>query len=109
LLQLVKKADALFHLEEHLFHYTPKTLGMLLQATGFGPIMDRVAEPFFFGRGLNDIGKRLALLSVKTVFRMTGCNFGGILMYARKAKNTSPDGTSKARISIRTHGNEVVT
>jgi 2-polyprenyl-3-methyl-5-hydroxy-6-metoxy-1,4-benzoquinol methylase len=86
LLRLVNKGQGMLHLDEHLFHYTPKTLGMLLEATGFEPAVYRVAEPFFFGRRLSDIGKRIALFGVRVVFRLTGFNFGGILMVARKAE-----------------------
>jgi 2-polyprenyl-3-methyl-5-hydroxy-6-metoxy-1,4-benzoquinol methylase len=89
LLGLVSKAEGMFHLDEHLFHYTPKTLARLLEATGFELTMQRVAEPFFFNRGLSDVAKRLALFSVQAVLRLTGVNLGGILVYARKATSNS--------------------
>jgi 2-polyprenyl-3-methyl-5-hydroxy-6-metoxy-1,4-benzoquinol methylase len=84
LLQLVNRGQGMLYLDEHLFHYTPKTLAMFLEAAGFEPTVHKVAEPFFFGRRLSDIGKRLALSGVRVVFRLTGFNFGGILMCARK-------------------------
>jgi 2-polyprenyl-3-methyl-5-hydroxy-6-metoxy-1,4-benzoquinol methylase len=86
LLRLVNRGEGMLHLDEHLFQYTPKTLAMFLEATGFEPAVYRVAEPFFFGRRLSDVGKRIALFGVRVVFRLTGFNFGGILMVARKAE-----------------------
>jgi 2-polyprenyl-3-methyl-5-hydroxy-6-metoxy-1,4-benzoquinol methylase len=86
LLGLVNKTQGALHLDEHLFHYTPKTLAMLLEAVGLEPTVHRVAEPFFFGRRPSDVGKRLALFGVQVIFRLTGFNFGGILMYARKSR-----------------------
>jgi hypothetical protein len=56
----------------------------LLKATGFEVMAHQVAAPFIRGQGVKILGKRFALYSVQVVFRLTGVNFGGILIYARK-------------------------
>lgn len=83
-LRLVKMGEGMLHLDEHLFHYTPKTLVKLLEVTGFSPIVHGVAEPFIRGDGTIAVLKRLAFLGFRAAFRLTGKNIGGIFMCARK-------------------------
>jgi hypothetical protein len=86
LLGLVNKAKGMWHLDEHLFHYTAGTLTRMLELTGFEPMVQMVAKPFYLGQGVRDAGKQLVSSGVRMIFRLTGLNLGGILVYARKAK-----------------------
>jgi 2-polyprenyl-3-methyl-5-hydroxy-6-metoxy-1,4-benzoquinol methylase len=84
LLRRLGRDARVMHLGEHLFQYTEETLAKLLRATGFEIILEQVAAPFDRGSWLRSVAKKLAAHALRLIHFLTGRNFGGLLLIARR-------------------------
>jgi len=84
LMQLRTGQPGPIHAHEHLYQYTPKTLKLLLRRAGFEFFLEQLASPFMVSGSLTNLTKRVAWVGVNTIFRLTGINLGGIMIFSRK-------------------------
>jgi len=80
-LMATRKAPSV-HPHEHLFHYEPRHVKRLLLKTGYQPLNQEVASPFMMPGSKANVPKRIAKAGATLLFRATGVNVAGILMYA---------------------------
>lgn len=71
------------HPDEHLCHFSQHTLRAMLGQTGFKVIGETVMAPFTLGGKLSSVGKTGAFALARLLFRLTGVNWGGLLVLAQ--------------------------
>jgi 2-polyprenyl-3-methyl-5-hydroxy-6-metoxy-1,4-benzoquinol methylase len=92
LLSLLGRKQNVFHLEEHLQHFSLKTLGRMLTETGFSVVEELVAKPFDV-RGSPAHGKKsIAYYLLSLLFSLTGRNLGGLMVIAKKKAKSAHSG-----------------
>lgn len=73
------------HPQEHLFHYTPATLGTMLDRGGFALLRLDIGRPFSHGGALTRLAKSSAYVAVCALRALTGLHLGGIEAICRRA------------------------
>jgi hypothetical protein len=71
------------HPQEHLFHYTPRSLTRILQACGFDVLRIDVGRPFASSRVARQVLKQAAYWAACAMKLSTGIHLGGIEVLAR--------------------------
>lgn len=90
ILRFLGKPQCVFHLEEHLQHFSVQTLGRMLMQAGFSVVEELVAKPFDIrGRVPSRVQKKVAYYLVSLLFLVTGQNLGGLMVIAKKASKSS--------------------
>jgi 2-polyprenyl-3-methyl-5-hydroxy-6-metoxy-1,4-benzoquinol methylase len=79
---------SMLHPQEHLFQYTNRTLGQMLQACGFEVVRVDVGRPFAARRWTKQVVKAAAYWSTCALKAVTGIHLGGLEIIARA--NSSP-------------------
>ena len=87
LAQIITGTVASVHPHEHLHQFTSETLRAFLLKTGFEFISEHTASPYVTQGTVLNYTKRLCKLAASTLFKLTGINVAGILMFGRKAKS----------------------
>ena len=76
------------HPQEHLFHFTPRSLWALLEKAGFEVVDLDVGCPFVRPRGVRRWLKMAAYHAVRALWAATGIHLGGIEAIARRVELT---------------------
>ncbi|NQU22870.1 MAG: class I SAM-dependent methyltransferase [Candidatus Nealsonbacteria bacterium] len=71
------------HPQEHLFHFTPRTLATMLTAAGFEPPDLDVGHPFMHGGPAKRTIKKTAYYAARFLRATTGLHLGGLEAVAR--------------------------
>lgn len=89
-IRLLEGGQNALHLEEHLQHFSLRTLGRMLMHSGFSVVEELVAKPFDIrGRVLSRVQKTIGHYLASLLFFITGHNLGGLLVIAKKTSESS--------------------
>jgi 2-polyprenyl-3-methyl-5-hydroxy-6-metoxy-1,4-benzoquinol methylase len=82
--RILKGRPTTVHPHEHLYQYTPDILSKFLKRNGVILVMQDVANPYQLAGGVTYMAKRFGSLAVRTLWRVSGINLGGVLILGRK-------------------------
>jgi len=78
------------HPEEHLSHFSQRTLHEMLTQEGFEVVTERVMRPFLIGGILSTLVKTASFTVAQLLLQLTGVNYGGLLVLARPKAAVTP-------------------
>lgn len=78
------------HAQEHLFHYTPRTIRRLLETCGFEVLRIDVGRPFASRRPVVHAMKEAAYWATTALQRAAGMHLGGLEVLASVASTSQP-------------------
>jgi 2-polyprenyl-3-methyl-5-hydroxy-6-metoxy-1,4-benzoquinol methylase len=72
------------HAHEHLHQFTSETMRNMFSKVGLDILEERCSTPYMVSGAAINGAKKLAHVGVRTLFRLTGKNMSGILLFGRK-------------------------
>jgi len=85
---LLSKNNISWHAAEHLYHFTPKTINMLINKTNFVIFKQTLSTPFMIGNWLENFIRGIASMVMRIFFDITKINLGGFELYLRNKSDS---------------------